>query len=200
MPGSDRNIFGEPATNLGPNVIFVRYRPGTTETDELARLRRETQPLVSFAGFDVLPVQRPAEIVNAGSTGNAPLVLALSLAAGAVFSLALALAYAVRRRQRELMVLKVLGFTRRQVAATVWWQASTTMLIALVIGIPVGAVAGRALWTTFAHALDVVAAPDVPVITIVAVGLAALVVANLIALPTALAASRFKPATVLRAE
>jgi ABC-type lipoprotein release transport system permease subunit len=200
VPGSDTNIFGETSANLGPNVIFVRYRPGMNAPGELARLRKETLPLVSFAGFDALPVQRPAEIVNAGSTGNAPVVLALSLAIGAVVSLALALAYAVRRRRRELMVLKVLGFTRRQVAATVWWQASTTMLIALVVGIPIGALAGRLLWTTFAHALDVVAAPDVPVLTILGVGVAALVVANLIALPSARAATRFEAANVLRSE
>ena len=115
-------------------------------------------------------------------------------------SLALALAYTVRRRRRDLIMLKVFGFTRRQVAATVWWQATTTMLVALVIGIPIGAFAGRFLWTTFAHALDVVASPDVPVLTIVAVGVAAFAVANVIALPSVHAARRFEPGRALRAE
>jgi ABC-type antimicrobial peptide transport system permease subunit len=199
-PEANKNIFGEPRAGLGPNVIFVRYKPHTDPIAEQLRLRAETRPLVSFAGFDVLRAQRPAEIVNASSTGNAPLVLALTLAAGAALSLALALNYAVRRRRRELMVLKTLGFTRRQVAATVWWQATATIVVALAIGIPIGVAAGAFMWAAFAHALDVVATPTIPILTVIGVSAAALVIANVTALGPARSARRLNPSTLLRSE
>jgi hypothetical protein len=200
VPDANRDIFGAQRANLGPNVVFVRYKLGTSETSALVRLRSETKPLTGFAGLDVVAAQRPAEIVNAGSTGNAPLLLALSLGIGAVVSLALSLSYAVRRRRRELMVLKTLGFTRGQLAATVWWQASATMVVALAVGIPVGAIGGSALWSTFARALDVLASPRVPAVTVIVLALGALVVANITAVMPARRARRLEPASVLRSE
>jgi ABC-type lipoprotein release transport system permease subunit len=200
VPDANKNIFGQTRRNLGPNVIFVRFRSGVDPTGALGRLRTETKPLVSFAGFDVLMRQQPAEIVNASSTGNAPVVLAIALAVGAVVALALALQYAVRRRRHELMVLKTLGFTRRQVVATVWWQATATIVVAVAIGIPIGAAGGAFMWATFAHALDVVATPTIPLLTVIAVAAAALVIANVTALGPARSARRLTPATVLRSE
>jgi hypothetical protein len=200
VPDSNKDILGATRAHLGPNVVFVRFKPHTSATAEFARLRDETRPLTGFSGLDVLAAQRPAEIVNAGSTGSAPLLLALSLALGAALSLALSLSYAVRRRRRELMVLKTLGFTRRQVAATLWWQASATMVAALAIGIPLGAFGGSFLWSMFARALDVVASPRVPTPTIIGLAVAAIVVANVTAVLPARRARRLQSATVLRTE
>ena len=57
----------------------------------------------------------------------------------------------VRARRRDLAVLKTLGCSRRQVGATVAWQATTIVGLALVIGIPVGIIAGRWTWRGFAE-------------------------------------------------
>ena len=73
---------------------------------------------------NVLPVQRPAEIVNYKSMGTMPVILAAGVAAGAVAGLGLALVASVRRRRRDLALLKTLGFTRRQLAATIAWQST----------------------------------------------------------------------------
>jgi ABC-type antimicrobial peptide transport system permease subunit len=81
--------------------------------------------------------------------GGAPVLLAAGLVAGAALSLGLALGAAVRRHRRELAVLAALGFTSRDVGRTVVWQATTTMLVGLVIGVPVGIVVGRRLWSAF---------------------------------------------------
>ena len=53
-----------------------------------------------------------------------------------------ALVSSLRRRRRELAVLKTLGFSRRQVRATVAWQASTVAAVGLVVGIPLGLLVG----------------------------------------------------------
>jgi hypothetical protein len=45
---------------------------------------------------------------------------------------------AVRRRRRELAVFKTIGFTRRQLAATVAWQSSVWVVLGLVAGVPLG--------------------------------------------------------------
>ena len=43
-----------------------------------------------------------------------------------------------------------LGFTPTQLGATVSWHATITIVLGLVIGVPVGALIGRALWDQFA--------------------------------------------------
>ena len=114
------------------------------------------------AGVYLLPVQRPAEIVNYRSMGNTPPILAAGLAAGAVVALGLTLAASVRRRRRDLALLKTLGFTHRQLAAVVAWQASVAAVVGIVVGVPVGIVLGRWLWILFAHQIFAVPRPTVP--------------------------------------
>ena len=54
---------------------------------------------------------------------------------------ALTLFASVRRRRRDLALLKTLGFTRRQLAATVAWQASIAVALGVIVGVPLGIVA-----------------------------------------------------------
>jgi ABC-type lipoprotein release transport system permease subunit len=150
--------------------------------------------------YSVLGVQRPAEIVNYQSTGDTPAILAAGLAAGAVVALAITLAASVRRRRRDLALLKTFGFTRRQLAVTVAWQASVAALIGIVIGVPVGIALGRWFWVLFARDIYAVPEPTVPVLEVVLVGLAALVLANLVAAVPGRMAARTPTALVLRAE
>ena len=139
-------------------------------------------------------MQRPAEIVNYRTMGDTPALLGGALAVGAVVALGLTLITSVRRRRRELALLKTLGFTRRQLAAAVAWQASVAVAIGAVIGIPVGIVIGRALWDRFATALHVVPEPTVPAVTIALIGLGVLVLANVVAtIPGRQAAARTPP-------
>ena len=79
-----------------------------------------------------------------------PLVLALGIAAAAAISLALTVLGLVRRRRHELALLKTLGMTRPRSGE--WWpgQATLTLLIAAVLGGPLGVVAGRRGWRAFA--------------------------------------------------
>src|SRR5579863_4693875 len=118
------------------------------------------------AGNDVtvLGALRPAQIVNYRAIGSTPVILAAGLAAGAIIALGLTLAASVRRRRRDLALLKTLGFTHRQLAATVAWQATVAAVTGIIAGTPLGIVAGRQLWTLFARSINAVPDPTVPVL------------------------------------
>ena len=147
----------------GADLEFVRLRAGVSATAGRANLEtiaraadRDLAALPNGEGegetVAVLGVQRPAQIVNYRSIGATPGILAGALVAGAVVALALTLATSVRRRRRDLALLKTLGFTQRQLASAVAWQASLIGVIGVVVGIPIGIVLGRWLWILFARA------------------------------------------------
>jgi hypothetical protein len=189
----------------GPNTILVRFRPGVDHAAALRRLERIGGRLSrirsgSVEGIQVLPVQRPAEIVNYRTMGTAPLVLAGMLSAGAVVALALTHAASARRRSRDLALLKTLGFVRRQVVAVVIWQALAPVAIGTVIGVPLGIATGRFLWTRFASELYVVPQPAISMVTVAVVAFSALALAILTAIVPGWRAARTSAATVLRAE
>jgi ABC-type antimicrobial peptide transport system permease subunit len=200
----------------GPNAILVRLRPGVSQAAGLRSLQQITDAynrfahspqIVAQAGTtalelvaDVLPVQRPAEIVNYRSMGTMPVILAGGVAGGTVAALGLTLIASVRRRRRDLALLKTLGFTRRQLAGTIAWQSTVVAVIGLVIGVPLGIAAGRWLWTLFAHELSAIPAPVIPVTSIALAALAALILANLVAALPGRQAARTPAALLLRAE
>ena len=143
---------------------------------------------------------RPAEIVNYRSMGTTPAILGVGLAVGAVVALGLTLVASVRRRRRDLALLKTLGFTQRQLAAAISWQSSISVVIGAVIGVPLGIVIGRVLWNLFAHEINAVPAPSVPVLTIVLIAVGAVLLANVVAAIPGRMAARTPTALVLRAE
>ncbi len=148
----------------------------------------------------VLGVLRPVQIVNYRAIGSTPVVLAGGLALGAVLALGLTLASSVRRRRRDLAMLKTLGFTHRQLAAAIAWQASVTAVVGVVVGVPVGVAVGRELWTLFARSINAVPDPTVPVLSVVLVAVGSLVFANLVAALPGRCAARTPAGLVLRAE
>jgi ABC-type antimicrobial peptide transport system permease subunit len=138
--------------------------------------------------------------VNYRSMGATPAILAGALALGAFCALGLSLMASVRQRRRELALLKTFGFTRRQLASAVAWQATTTVLIGTIVGIPLGIVAGKALWDLFAKELYAIPVSTVPALYIAIVGLAALVLANLVAAQPGRIAARTPTAILLESE
>ncbi len=208
-PATFRRTLTSPDPNLnGPALAAVRLRKGVSPASGRAALQRianaTTRALASDpdAGgtFELIGVQRPAEIVNYRSTGTTPTLLAVGLAAGAVAALGLTLAASVRRRRRDLALLKTLGFTRRQLLATVAWQASVAATVGIVVGVPLGIVFGRWLWTLFAREIFAVPYPSVPLGQIIIVVVGALVLAILVAIPPGVSAARTRTSLLLRAE
>ena len=199
----------DPDPNLdGPGLVFVRLRSTVSAAAGLADMNRiatlsdkvfAADPNATGDTVEVLGVQHPAEIVNYQSTGATPVILAAGLALGVVIALGLTLIASVRRRRRDLALLKTLGFTTRQLAATVAWQASVIAVVAAIIGVPVGIAAGRQLWILFARNINAVPQPTVPD-SLILVVVALLILANLVAAIPARIAARTPAALVLRTE
>jgi putative ABC transport system permease protein len=195
-----------------PGMTFVRMGPDVSAAAGVAALRRVTAGVnrelaaVSQANpchgdvLSVLPVQHPAQIANYAALSAAPSLLAAGLAAGAVAALFLTLFASVRRRRQDLAVLKTLGFTRRQLAATVAWQATVAAIVGSAVGIPLGIALGRWLWTAFARQIYAVPQPAVPVISLILLPLCALALVNLVAAFPGRSAARTPAALALRAE
>ena len=87
-----------------------------------------------------------------------------------------------------------------QVRATVAWQATSLVAIAIAIGLPVGVALGRAVWGRFAANAGFVSEPVVPSLATLLVIPAALLLANLVAAIPAWLAGRVPAAGVLRTE
>jgi putative ABC transport system permease protein len=175
--------------------LFARLRPGADPDAVVADLNARFESVIA-----VESAAEPSDIVNFGRVEAMPLVLGGILAAIAAATLAHLLLSAVRRRRRDLAILKTLGFVRAQVAGTVAWQATTAVVLSLVVAVPLGVAVGRWTWTLLADNLGVVARPHVPWLALTAVVGAALILANAIALIPGQIAARTRPATDLRSE
>lgn len=186
----------------GPNALIVRLAAARSpEGDSVLRSRlaeslndvSETPDSVALVG-----VQRPAEIVDNQSMGLAPSLLAAVVAGAVLVSLALALTSSVRRRRGELAMLRALGFTGRELGATVSTQASLIAAVGLVLGLPIGIALGRWLWFLFARELAVVPSPTVPLAALAVLTVGVLVLSNVVALAPAAVARRTRAADILK--
>jgi hypothetical protein len=141
---------------------------------------------------------RPAQIADLASIQTAPQLLAGLVALTMVIGLAAGLGRAIRIRRRELAVLRALGCRSSQIYATLCWQALTVVVIGLVVGVPLGAIGGSALWRSFASGLGVAPAATLPLIRIAIVICAAIAVSIFAALPPGRRTSAERPAAALR--
>jgi hypothetical protein len=176
------------------NVFLVRYRSGTDRAAEITHLRRALDPLPTRSSGE------PREVQALSDVSGLPAVLGGLLVLLAIATLAHTLVSSVRRRRRELAVLRTMGFVRRQVWSSVFWQTTTLVVIALAIGIPFGALLGRFAWNVFAEDLGAIAEPRLAWLPFVLIVPAAVVLASLVATVPAWLAGRTRPGAALRAE
>jgi hypothetical protein len=177
-----------------PSTQFViEYVPGVDPAAAYASLRRDFGPTVLRG----LP---PNEVENLRRVSGLPVLLAALLGLLGAATLGHLLVTVLRRRRRDLGVLKTLGFVRGQVAATVAWQATTLAFLALLVGLPLGLVAGRWAWLLVNRDLHSLASPVTPTIALLVAVPATMLVANLVAALPARAAAATRAAVVLRSE
>jgi ABC-type antimicrobial peptide transport system permease subunit len=189
----------------GPNVILVRTRAGVSATAayrSLVKVNREINAVPNDGGLagGVVSDLRPVEIVNFHSMGTTPTIFSMSLGVGAIAALGIMLGASVRRRRRDLALLKALGFTQRQLASAIAWQATVAAVFGVVIGIPLGIIIGRELWELFARSIDAVPDASIPSLSILFVGVGIVVFANLVAAIPGRVAARTSTTLVLRTE
>jgi ABC-type lipoprotein release transport system permease subunit len=183
------------------NFFLLRYRPGTDLPLAAARLEAAVTRKGCLPGLcQVTTDQRPSDIQNYTGVRDTPLILGGVLALLAVGTLAHVLLTGVRRRRRDLAVLSTLGLLRSQLLRVVSWQASALAAAALLVGLPLGLLAGRWAWLVFAGSAGVGNNADVPVRLVLLAIPVTLVLANLIAVGPGWTAARTRPALILRSE
>jgi putative ABC transport system permease protein len=109
-------------------------------------------------------------------------------------------AFNIGRRRYDLALLKTLGFNRRQVRATIAWQATTVATIGVIIGLPTGLTLGTLIWRPIANSVGVSTTATIPALALLLTIPGALLAANLLAYLPARAAAQSPPAIALRTE
>jgi putative ABC transport system permease protein len=148
----------------------------------------------------MVPIPPPSIVERFREIGPVPWYLVVMLAALGVAGVMHSSLVTSHRRARELAVTRALGFTPRQAAAAVRWQALATATAGLVIGLLSGVLVGRVVWRSLADTSAVVVAVRlpawVPLLAVVWVIVVALVAT---AWPCA-RVRRSRPAELLRTE
>jgi ABC-type lipoprotein release transport system permease subunit len=183
-----------PANTAEGLGVFMQFSTGVDVHSEVTALKSRVPSVFPF------PQPESSQLNNLNQVGQTPIILAGILALMAAATFAHVLITSIRRRRLDLAILKTLGFKRGQVSSTVAWQATALAAMALLIGIPIGVIAGRLMWNVFADHLGVVPEAVVPAVAILLAIPATLFVANLLAVVPGRIASRQRPATVLRTE
>jgi putative ABC transport system permease protein len=177
-----------------------RVSPGT-EPEQLAlRLEPGITPDKVALGADVRPSSgqsRPPDVVNVARARSVPTIISVVVGLLALVVFVHALLTSVRARRLDVAVLRALGADRRWITRVVHIQASVLGLIALVIGVPVGIVAGRATYRGFASRLGLVTTPSMPIVVIGSLVVAVLVLVNLSAALPARRAAQVSPSMLL---
>jgi hypothetical protein len=179
--------------------IFVRYfvgrfAPGADRPNIERRI--DAIPQLETPSGPTVPV----EIDRLRQVNWLPATLAALFGGLALLAVGHALITSVRRRRPELALLKTLGFTRRQVRATVAWQATTIGTVGLAIGIPAGTIVGSLIWRLVVEGLGVSAPTATPSTALLLTIPCVLALSNLIGFLPARAAARTQPAIALRSE
>jgi predicted lysophospholipase L1 biosynthesis ABC-type transport system permease subunit len=189
----------ENAGNLSAGVApVVHFRPGG---DRAAAEREiERMPGVGRPGNGILAAHPPLEVRRVEQLDRLPLFLALFLVVIGAVAVGHLLVTSVQRRRHDFAVLKSLGFCRSQTYRTVFVQATTVALVGIVIGLVVGTALGALVWRAAAGRVGVLAEVEISGIALTLIGLATVLLANLVAAIPARTAARTPVAVALRTD
>lgn len=146
--------------DLQAGLVVIDLAPGTDTRRFLGDLDGGPSAW-DPSGFGITyedPV-RPAPIVDVAAMRGLPAVLAGLFALAMAAAVVAGLGSGTRARRDELAVVRALGATVGQRRTSVRVHALTTAALGLLVGVPVGVVAGRLAFRQFADDLGV--APDV---------------------------------------
>lgn len=174
-------------------TLAVTFRPGASRDAVMGRLFKLG---VEVDDGRVLP----QDVVLLRNVRSLPKWLAAFLAFLGIAAVGHVLVTAVRRRRHDLAVLRAVGFRPRQAAGVISWQAMTVGAVGLIVGVPLGIVAGHVSWRWVADSTPLLYVAPIAAITIAIAIPATLLLANVLAVLPARSAARIHPAEVLRIE
>jgi hypothetical protein len=193
-----------PAKSVGfdfiEDYVLVRFRPGADVAAATKRLSSLKPPARSQIGLYPGDATLPTAVVSLGDLRALPFALAVFFALLASATVAHALVTTVRRRAPDLAILRSIGFTRRDARVAIAWQSTLLAVVGLLIGVPLGIIAGRLVWKQLAENFPVVYVPPLALFGVLLVIPIAIAIANALAAGPAYAATRMRPAEVLRTE
>jgi hypothetical protein len=203
-----RNAFHLVDTRSG-SVVLVDLLPGADPVAFVGRMGGVADEFgrgggVIAVGPGLPPIRdspvEPQEVSAYRTVRSTPLVLAVVLGLLAAATVAQSLVVSVRRRRREFATLRALGFTSSQVRSAVSWQATTVAVTGVIIGMPLGLLAGREAWRAVANQLGVPEHASVPRLLLLLVLPVAVLAINIVGIFAAHRAGRCTPAEALRDE
>lgn len=196
FPETMQAALGAELTDVDSPNLVLDLDP-TVDPDTIRRELEAEFPIEFSAYSDPLPPELLVQVERARPTLFA---LVAFLGVLGVIGLVHFLALSIRRRRGELAVLRALGFARRQVRATVTWQAMAVTAVGILAGVPLGVVVGRWSWLTAVDNLGIVDTPATPVVALLTICAVVLVGAAAVSVVPGLLAGRRHPAPDLRTE
>jgi hypothetical protein len=140
---TDAGLRGLGPDDLDPDVVLVAVEPGATLPADR-----------DFPGFVALRDRAPGNLAAWPGLRSLPVVAAAALALLAVGTIIHARSQYRRANRNDLAVVWALGARPKEVTAALRWQSVAVLALALVIGLPVGVLAGLQAWRLAAGALD----------------------------------------------
>ena len=177
-----------------PTAAGIQVKPGASVGAVATRLSDATGVTVE-RGFSP-----PSVILNVGRVRSIPFVVAGVLTALVVMNIAHHLVLLTRRRRRDIAVLQALGADGPWVTGVAHWQASLFTFFVVALGAPLGFVTGRVVYRAFVERTGAVETVTLPLALVALVAVGLLVLANLVAAPSALRARRRPPSRLLAEE
>lgn len=187
----------DPIPGLDPYpIITVRFAPGVDAAAKAAELDERYPYGVMDESFPT----PPGSLVVLDDVRTVPVVFLWFFGGLALVAIGNGVVATGRKARHELGIVRSLGFTSGQVRSALVVTAVTLSAVAVGVGVPIGALAGAALWIRVAGLVDVLPAVKVPLVAVLAclpllVGLAAV-----LALWPARWINERRAATVLRVE
>jgi putative ABC transport system permease protein len=176
--------------------VLVTYRDGVAVKALESRLAR-TYHLGFMPNSHSTP---PGRLTNIDDMAAMVVGLTVFFALLGTLGLAHVLLVSTRRRAREFAILSALGLYRSQLRSIVWCQALTLIGIGLVVGVPVGLLAGRVAWKAAIGGVGMIVSPISPWSALALFVVAAVLCTWMISLAPGAWAARTRPDRLLHAE
>jgi hypothetical protein len=162
-------VFVDLADGADPGAVAADLRADLSSWDPTGFGRAYTEPV------------RPPTIIDLAAIEGLPSVLAGLFAVAMVGAVVAGLAAGIRARRTELAIIRDLGATRRQSRASIRAQAVTSVAIGTAVGLPAGVALARVASRRLVDELGVVDDLSMAPLSVLAVGVGALLLALVVA-------------------